>query len=711
MRLLSPEELLDAVELIAADGFCAEIADIARDEIFNLTPPEKISTVDCAVKYRLIRNAEGDTKRHWSRTLTPYNIAPMDACDDPAVNEIVIVKPARTGGTVIAENVLFRTLKFGPMTDVLWYLASDSEVKSYCDKQVKPLFEDHPDIAAKIGSGRSDNNDTSKKISGRMVEWLPANNKTFTGRQSGLMVFDEIDTWTPRMCASAVNQARIRGRALGSRRKVIMLSHPDKGWATGIANAWSTSSRGIGIMRCAECSGYASPWPTKFWPEIPQFTLAYDKAKDRSQDERLAMAESTAAMLCPHCGSLLSDEQRKAMVDGIEWLNRGQTLDQDRGVVGDIAHNPSRGFYQHGLISKMVTNAELARDLETALIKVEQTGKTEQLREVCAKVFGEVFDGTTGRRGASSAHLQKRAATERVLQVGECPSEGKFITCAIDVGSGKFDVSYEAWDLESRSWWLDRQTLRQRVWSDGQMRDLKTRERVEDWEAAIYPLLDRLFPIVGKPGFAMPVAVMTVDVGDGNVVWKAREFARRALARGYFWGSPSHPWARVRLIQGSPNAKATELPIAPAKISKDEYGKPVMPVILEYSLGVHKLKELTVDRLGIDDGGPGQCLFADGIDARFYEEFFNERLIDGKWERNGPNESLDLKAYNEAARLMLRPDRADIKWGSGKLPPWATPVEIVTNVSGEAERPVRVEKPKKKSIFERFDALNSSNED
>jgi phage terminase large subunit GpA-like protein len=679
---------------LAEYRYCADPVQIAIDATDLLTPPEDISTTECARRYRKIRTVEGSGHILWSLDLTPYLQGPQDALDDPNVQEVIIPKPGRTGGTVAFENHLFKRMRFGPMSDVGWYLGGPDEVKSYCDKQITPLLEDHPEISAKLGSGRSDNTITKKKLSGRFIEYLAASNKTITGRQFGYMVGDEIDTFPKRIRASFLQQARVRGRALGNKRKVGMTSHPDAGWTDGIGSAWIDSSRGIYVWPCPDCGGWSSPWPTKYWPDIPRSELWYVKMPEAGRDERIAKAMETAAMQCPHCGSLLTDEQRKAMSLIGQWIHRGQTLDIHAGPMGKPESNPSMGFWIHGLMSMMVTNAELARDLEVATIVFERTRKTEQMREVLAKIFGQIFEGAGASGMLDSSALIRRARCEdeaepgdsapEIFSVGKCPPEVRFITMAVDVGAAKFDVSYYGWDEEGRSWWLDRLTIRQRMWADRILRDIRTRERIEDWDALL-PFIGRKFPIMGGGYLALPVAQVVIDVGDGNVTWLGREFAARCWKAGMRWGKS---WPIVQLIQGSPTATAPELPPRP----KLEDGKGIKfpEGVKEWSLGVHRLKELVLERLAVVDGGPGQCRFADGIASNYFEEFFGERLIEGTWVRNGPNESLDLAAYAEAARLMLKPDRKDINWSTGKRPPWATPVPVSVeggDLSAEAERP------------------------
>lgn len=703
--LLSPALLSREIEALSGGAYLVDPVEVVGQSLSLFRPPEHISTVECAEKYRRIPTPKGNATRPWSRELTPYLVGPMDALDDPGVTEVIIPKPGRTGGTVAIENYLFRLMRFGPMGDVGWFLKSDSEVKAYAAKGFRELFGLHPEVQQKVGLGRSDDTLEHKLIDGRSVDLMPANPTKFTNRQWFLTVGDEIDTYTPRICASFIDQARIRGRALGSDRKVAMASHPDRGWVTGIASAWADTSRGIFIWACPECGGHSSPMPTKYWPEVKRMALTYDAGPDDApRDEAIRRARETAGLGCPHCGVVIAEDSvRHKMIDLGQWMHCGQVLDIELGICGDRDPNPAMGFWVHGTMSKMITNAEMARDLEGARRAWRETRKVDRLREVTAKVMGEVFEGTGNAGNLDGAELKRRREEQDDKDrfvIGTAPRKALFLTQAVDVGGGKFDIGLWGWDHEGRSWMIDRQSVRQRRHDDGMVRDLRPAERIEDWHI-LDDYIDRKVQIAGSE-LALPVALTLIDAGDGNVTWKAYEYARRMASRR--WGQ----FSAVRAIKGSTSAKAPPLPASATPIAKDQNGRPVTPVIRLYVLGVHQLREQAVERLGVTDGGPGECFFADGISQKHLDEFFGERLIAGQWQRQGDNESLDLFGYAEAARLMLQPDRKDIDWSRpDRRPPWARPVSL--NPEGDdhtAPASGAGADHAPKSILSRFDALN-----
>ncbi|KPL67421.1 hypothetical protein SZ64_04460 [Erythrobacter sp. SG61-1L] len=719
--LLSPASLQRQVKALAAGEFLKDPLDLLGEALELYQPPEQISTVDCAEKYRLLPGAEGGAVVRYDRWLTPYNVGPMHALDNPKCNVLVMPKPSRSGGTAIAENYLFKMIRLGPMGHVSWVLNSDEAVTDYCRNVVKPMFDLNPDLSARVGKERGENTDTFKRINGYPVEWLSAKDSTFRNRQPVFMEMDEPDAWAKKYAATPKTQMDGRQKLLGSRRKGAIMSHPDLGWASGVAACFEDSSRGIYVMRCAakRCRKYAAAYATKFWDEIPEFKLTWNRNANLSNDARIDLAERSAHMLCPHCGAKLSDVQRRAMVDEalregekngtFGWLHRGQTFDAVEGILGEMADTETHGFWVHGLLLKSVTVGKLAREYEAALIKFERTQDVSVLKEFLSKALGEIFEGAATTGGVSAKVLKDRVR-EAGYDRGTIPEGVRFVTAAVDTGGRYFDVMWLGWDLEARSWLIDRQTLRQRLHSDGIWRDINLAGNIDDWSVLLDMVVARRFPIEGRPDLALPVAVTCIDSGDGNVTWKAREFARRAMRKGYAWGG----WSKVKLVKGF----AGKRPILsdPRKVDKDENGKPVEPVTLEYNIGADRAKELTLERLAVRPGRdgapkPGQCAFPRELEGFYIDQFFGETLIDGKWKRSGPNESLDLYGYNEAARLMLRPDNEKNIWtDEARLPVWARPVPLLPE-GGDPKTTGGEVKAGGASAFALFDqALNQSEE-
>lgn len=705
MRVLSKQEIAEQCELLGEDAFCANVVSIAEAELRYLKPPREISTLEYSIQFRRIRQGDG-TKGKWSLALTPYLAPIMRAMDRSDVNEVIVPKPARSGGTVVAENYALKTMEFGPAGDIMWYLAGPKEVSSYADRVFKPLFDDHEGVAAKIGSGPSDNKLTLKRIGGFSIELMPMSTTTTTNRQGRLIVLDEVDSYSRAFRSNWLEQARQRQRMIGSLRKVYACAHADIGWSGGIAQGWLQSSRGIFIMACAECGGHASPYPTKHWPDIPQFRLDYDKSPERTPiGERLKRARETASMLCPHCGSTLNEDQRKEMVAAGDYMHAGQTLDFDVGIIGDMDPTITMGFWIHALMVTQASMSELAETLEAAIEHKERTTKSDKLKQVMVRTFGEVFEGAASAEGFDAARLRHRArpadAGYAGYRMGQVPDGPLFVVASVDPGGNRFDVLLRGFDLERRSWLIDRFTIRQRRHPDGVMRDISPTRVADDWMVLESEVIDRLIPLQSDPTKALPVAVTVIDSGDGNMTWKAYEFARRMDRKRWF------DWPRVRCIKGTSGDRPALDP-TPTKISKDSEGRPVTPVITLHKLGVDKLKEEAVEDLAIEDGSPGHCSFAVDTPKSAFDEFFGEVQVDGKWIRSGPNETLDLYGYSEGARLMLEPDRKDRKWADpDKRPVWARPISLADETETVAATAPATPKPEKKNIFDRFDKLNS----
>jgi hypothetical protein len=94
-------------------------------------------------------------------------------------------------------------------------------------------------------------------------------------------------------------------------------------------------------------------------------------------------------------------------------------------------------------------------------------------------VLGEVYEGGgSGRRRSDRA--ARAGEEEAVWSAGTVPDGVRFVTAAVDVGHRKFDVMIVGWDLEGRSWIIERFTITTRR-VKGQDRDIRPAERQDDW--------------------------------------------------------------------------------------------------------------------------------------------------------------------------------------------------------------------------------------
>jgi len=683
VRVYSRKELAEQARLLAANEFCEQPWDIAAGALGFLKPRDTLTTLEWSKTRRVVRKPDG-TKTDWSPTRSKALLPIAEAHDNPNVREIIVPKPSRIGGTMIAENFAAKCLDNGPSWDVGWYLAGPTEVSSYADRVLKPLMEDH--FGSRLPKSGTDGNTKSlKRIGSQIFELMVMSGKTTTNRQFGYIVFDEPDSYGKAWRSNFLEQGRQRQSDLGTDRKIYACAHPDVGWSGGIAAAWILSTQGIFIFRCPCCGVHGSPYPTKHWPDVPRFRIAYEKAPEGTPiDQRLALARRTATIACPN-GCPLGELERGQMIDDGAYMHKGQVLDIDAGILGDVEENETWGFWVHVLMSGQVPLSSLAAQLEGALEHKERTGKNDKLKQVLVRTFGEAFESEADLKGIDAASLRRRTdALARPAKDGDrdvvdfplgvVPAQVCFITAAADPGHRKVDVLLRGWDLEGRSWLIDRHTIRQRRHADGVMRDIDLVNVQDDWHV-LDDVIDRMLPMQSRPGFAMPVAVLLIDSGDGNITNKAYEYARRASDRK--WGA----WARVRCIKGM-GGKRPHLGLKPTMLSVDDDGKKIEPAVALHIAGVDGLKDDIFGNdegagyLLIDDGSPGQIYFAANFPQAGYDELFREPKIEGKYVRNGAQETIDLLAYTECGRLLLKPDRQDIKWAEGKLPPWATPVSL-----------------------------------
>jgi phage terminase large subunit GpA-like protein len=675
--LLDRRALRDSAYRLLGGSYFTSARSIFVGALEGLTPPEQISTTQAAERFRYVDDGQGG-KMLWSRDLTPYCVEIQDALDDPRIQTVAVMGPGRVGKTVPAENYAFKRMQFGPPTDCLWYLPSGDDVREYCDTVINPMFDLHPALKAKIGTRPSDNQKTRKRIAGQWWRFLPMAPNTVRNRQARFRVADEVDGFRPTMRKSFLRELQVRGRRSANQGKTYVCSHPDEGERGGIYPVWQAGTRGRWYWHCPHCKKVSSPYPGGHW----NMRLVWRADDGVSEHDMLDQVERTAALECPHCKGLITNEHRLRMNIGGFWLHDGQEVTEDGEVSGSIAHRPVRSYAIHGTMSPFVTLGELARQLVEARLSASATQDDAPLKSVMVKSFGELFAGSDELATFLTPGQLAAKLIDRTYALGEVPSDVLFLTAVVDIQANRFEVGVIGWGRDGESWLIDRFRI------DRNQRGIEVRpaERQSDWALIQKHVIDRWYPLQDDPNYEMPIASTAIDSGgQAGVTPKAREFVRQQMVR---LGAGEQ--YRIRLIKGSSRREDPEVGTG-KPVDRDDNGRPIDPPIIETQLGVFRIKKVIAKRIRQEPGSPAWMHIPGDAPRYVFSELCSERFVEGDWVKSGANETWDIYIYAEAVRLMLKPDRPSINWEASP-PRWARPrrrLNAKPDVTETNEKPKR----------------------
>ncbi|MEM6497786.1 MAG: terminase gpA endonuclease subunit, partial [Pseudomonadota bacterium] len=492
---------------------------------------------------------------------------------------------------------------------------------------------------------------------------------TVRGKTSPVLVGDEIDAWK-RGGKQGINDPRkmmsYRRLTFGKRSKLYMCSHPDLGENAGIYMYYGQSDQRRWFWPCPHCNGFSTPYPGT---DMPTTKLAYKKPEGKSVAESLEEIAASAHLECPHCGCEIDHKHKHQMNKAGKWLARGEKMDFATGeITGQRFANPMAGWTLHGTMSPFVSWGDLACDLAEARERFALTQDDKQLKEVVVKGLGECYAGPEEKRvpmDAKSVQKRLRADDDWFGLVPRFHEDGRlkvqFLTASVDTQGWGFAVGIIGWGGHGESWLVDRFDIKQITG----FQNIQPHVRVDDWQVLSDFLTTQIYPFHEDETRGLKIASMAIDSqGEPGVVPNARAFNRKLVEIGM-------PDWKVRFIRGGRPA-LRDLDVANI-IDRDEQNKPVEPKIFEYTIRVDDIKDIITQRLKIEQQGPGFMHIPANAPSFVYDELTNEKKVEGKYQRHGPNETFDHYVYGEWTRLKLRPEREELDFV--KAPPiWAMPV-------------------------------------
>lgn len=575
----------------------------ARGYGLGLKPDSFLSVSEWADEYRVLSPKAASEPGRWRTTRTPYLREIMDCLSSASpVRRIVFMKGAQIGATESGNNWIGYVIHQAPGPMLAVQPTTDT-AKRNSKQRIAPLIEECPALRGLVKESRSrDSGNTvlAKEFPGGVLVMTGANSAVGLRSMPARYLFlDEVDGYPGDLDGEGdpIALAEARSRTF-SRRKVFMVSTPTITGRSRIEREYEASDRRRYYVPCPECGEFQT---LKF------AQLRWPKGKPRE-----------ARYVCEHCGVLLGDEHKTAMLANGEW--RAEAPGEGKAA----------GFHLSALYSPVgwLSWVEIAESWMAA------QGSPELLKSFVNTILGETW--TDQGDAPDWERLFERREPYRGV-----PAEVLFLTAGVDVQKDRIEVSVWGWGRGRQSWLIEHRviagdTARAEVWAE------LTALAGESWR---HP-----------SGVDLRLARLAIDSGY-------------ATSEVYAWARRQAP-GLVLAIKGQDRAAAILGQPKPVDVKAD--GKRIRRGAKVWPVGVSIVKAETYGWLGLprptdgEDWPEGYIHLPDTIDAEFCRQLTAEQLVSRvvkgyrrhEWQKTRErNEALDCRVYARAASVAVGIDR------------------------------------------------------
>lgn len=412
--------------------------------------------------------------------LFPYQRGICDAVDDPAISRVTFVKPVRIGATALMVAIVANYVENDPC-NLLALQPTLDDARDFVISTVEPTFAASPSLRGKMTREKAKNDTiTNRRFPGGSFKCVaaasPRNLRRHTAR---VLLMDEVDGYEPNAEGSATKLAENRTLSFAN-RLIFQASTPTTAETSNILKAYAESDQRIYELPCPDCAEFFEPrWQHVRWD------------KDADGNHR----PETAHMVCPHCGVIIEERSKPAMIQHGRWR---ATAPHVKGHAG---------FRCSALISTLANAswAEIAREFLAA------KNDPDLLRVWTNTLMGEAFAERSGD-GLDESALAARAEP---IGLDAIPEDVRIITAGVDVQGYGLEI-VTLGHSATQMFALGYETIHAPPTSELAWQELDA-------------LLKRRFqhPLGGTLGYD----AAAIDSGDGNVTDLVYSFTRPRFGR------------------------------------------------------------------------------------------------------------------------------------------------------------------------------------
>ena len=570
-------------------------------------PRSKMTGSQWADKFRYVAPGTSPEPGEWRTSRVPYLREPMDSATDRRTEIVVMMCSSQIGKSEALLNVMGYYVDQDPAPQLMLQPTLDA-AESFSKERIDPTFRYSPGLKGKLVEGK-EGRGTSRKSATTIL------NKQYQGGYLAL-----VGSNSPSGLASRPIRVLLCDEI--DRYKPTKEGDPLK---LALQRTTNNHNRKIFMVSTPTLKG-GSPiesWYLKsdqrlFYVRCPhcghEYTFKWEQVKWDKDEEGKALP-MTARMLCPKCGEVV----RGAFKPDLDMIANGRWKPTN-------PNSRIKGYHINSLYSPWVNLYSLVEEFVDANKNQDKNG----LMEFVNLKLGEPWTVTKLEEDFWE-HLHKRR--EYYEDEATLPKGVLLLTAGVDVQRDRLECSVYGWGIGKECWGIEHRVIA------GVPDDDDTWKKLDE--------------ILRKPrklanGAEISVACTCVDSGDGAYTINVY---RNTKARQRF---------RVFSIKGR---GGIGLPfINPPSKNNAEH-------CILFTLGVDSGKSLLMQRLSIEDEGPGYVHYPRNAEAGFNENFFKQltaEIFEQKFERGAMrsswikirerNEALDCAVYATAALEIVNPN-------------------------------------------------------
>lgn len=619
----------------------------------QLPPTKPLSTPDWAQANLRLPEENADVPGEYDLDYAPYLYGIFAALDDPLIPEVVCMKAAQVGWTAALIAFLGKNVDNTPCPIIIMF-AAEGAAREFNDEKFKPIVEVTPNLSKHIdvGATRKDGQRALfRKFTGGFIKLISSNAvRSVKSTPARIVVVEEPDDAQDNVGnqGDAIRLLWERAKRMRRSKRVLGGTPAIKGFSAVESHLASTDKRVLPVY----CFGtddnpgcgvsHVLDFANVSWVEGDE-TMVPDEVFGRALIE-------TAAYVCPECGSVWDNYQRKSNIRRTvaEAIEAGDPL--CGWVPTQKSSTGAVGFHELNELYSCLPGAglqELVQDYLTAEWKGERGDQNDRIVFQNSKL-GRPYEYQSD--GSTAAALRERYK-DAPFSEWKSPAGGLVVSAGVDVQHDRLALTVWAWGRGHQGWLL--------YWGEIAAAETCVDKNDEVWDS-LDTLLSKKIP--SEHGGRLRIEGVTIDCSDGGTSDAVYEYVRSRSKQQVFKG------VKMMAGKGSSAQADPEIFVLPTQKSvdhkrADKRTKADRKGVKVHIIGTNKAKDWIVEHFKLKGDGDGRLHVYPEVRADFYDQITSEVKVPHKTIRNRKvyqkkegvrNEALDCFVYALHAARALR---------------------------------------------------------